>query len=237
MSAQRRVRFAAFGGPEVLEVVDDALPHPGPGEVRVRVEASSVQFTDTLIRRGIYPGLSEKPPLTPGYDLVGRVDEVGEGVDAWAVGDRVADLCQWGGNARFVVRPAAGLVAVPEAVDATAAVSLVLSWLTAYQAAFTVGRLQPGERLLVIGGNGAVGQALEAYRRPLPNVAFGRRRLQAHRRPLPNVAFGRRRLQVHGRQLPNVAFGRRRLQAHRPRNPNVAFGLGRVPFIGINQVA
>jgi len=158
-----RVTFRAFGAPDVLEVeVGGALPEPGPGEARIRIEASSVQYTDTLIRGGSYPGLKQAPPLTPGYDLVGVVDAVGDGVSAVAVGDRVADLCTTGGNARYAVRPAAGLVPVPVDLDAAAAATLVLSWVTAWQCLHRVGSVQPGQKVLVLGGNGAVGQALIA---------------------------------------------------------------------------
>jgi len=157
---QRSARLTAFGGPDRIDVADATeRPEPGSGEVRIRVEASSVQFTDTLIRRGRYPDLPVRPPLTLGYDLVGRVDRVGPGVDAVSVGDRVADLTMYGGNARYAVRPAAGLVAVPESVDAAEAAALVLSWLTAQQALFRSGELRSGERVLITGGNGAVGQA------------------------------------------------------------------------------
>jgi NADPH:quinone reductase-like Zn-dependent oxidoreductase len=156
---QQTVRYAAFGGPEVLEQVTLALPEPGPDEVRVRVEASSVQYTDTLIRRGLYPEIRGPLPMTPGYDLVGRVDAVGPGVSAWRVGDRVADLCQIGGNARYVVRPQTALVAVPDQIDAAEAATLVLSWVTAYQALVRAGGLQAGERVLITGANGAVGRA------------------------------------------------------------------------------
>lgn len=156
------VRFDAFGAPSELNAVTEPIPEPGRGEVRIRVEASSVQFTDTLIRRRLYPDLRERPPLTPGYDLVGVVDAVGPGVERWREGDRVADLTVVGGNARFAIRPAAGLVAVPPSVDAARATTLVLSWVTAYQCLHRAAQAQPGERLLVIGGNGAVGQALIA---------------------------------------------------------------------------
>ncbi|MFK7992200.1 MAG: medium chain dehydrogenase/reductase family protein [Sandaracinaceae bacterium] len=155
-----KVRFLHYGGPECLAIVEEPPPVPGRGEVRVRVEASSVQFTDTLIRRGLYPMLKDRPPLTPGYDLVGVVDEVGTEVTRWRVGDRVADLMIVGGNARYAVRPADGLVRVPARVDAAEATTLVLSWLTAYQCLHRAAEAQPGERLLVIGGNGAVGRAL-----------------------------------------------------------------------------
>ncbi|MEM6925490.1 MAG: zinc-binding dehydrogenase [Myxococcota bacterium] len=152
-------RLVAFGGPDQIEVQTLPTPEPGPGEARVVIEASSVQFTDTLIRRGRYPDLPTRPPVTLGYDLVGRVDAVGPGVTEVAVGDRVADLVMIGGNARYAIRPAAGLVPVPESVDAAEAVTLVLSWQSAQQAVFRVGQAQPGDRVLVLGGNGAVGQA------------------------------------------------------------------------------
>jgi NADPH:quinone reductase len=156
---QAKLQFATFGPPDVLVQVTEDAPVPGPGEVRIRVEASSVQFTDTLIRRGLYPDLKGEGPFTPGYDVVGRVDAVGSGASQWAVGDRVADLTMVSGNARYIVRPADGLVSVPESVDAAEAATLVLSWVSAQQAIFRAGGLQPGERLLIIGGNGAVGRA------------------------------------------------------------------------------
>ncbi len=159
VQTQTAVRFSAFGAPDVLEVVGLEVPEPGPGEVRTRVQASSVQFTDTLIRRKLYPDLRGKPPFVPGYDLVGVVDAIGPDVTEVQPGDRVADLTMLGGNARYAIRPAAGLVPVPDSVDAAEATTLVLSWLTAQQALFRRGNLKAGERLLVIGGNGSVGLA------------------------------------------------------------------------------
>lgn len=158
---QRKVVFAAFGGPETLQVVETSeRPEPGEHEVRIRIEASSVQFTDTLIRRGVYPDVRSKPPHTTGYDFVGRVDAVGSGVQEWSPGDRVADLCVTGGNARWIVRPADTLTPVPEAVDSAEATSLVLSWMTALQALHRIGRVEAGHKVLVTGASGAVGLAL-----------------------------------------------------------------------------
>ncbi len=156
---QVRCVLRRFGGPEVIEVERAAAPSPGAGEVRVRIEATSVQYTDTLIRKGVYPGLKQKPPVVPGYDFVGRIDALGPDAGAWKLGDRVADLSMTGANARWIVRPAAGLVPVAEALDAAAATTLVLSWMTAYQALKRHGRVARGERVLLLGGNGAVGQA------------------------------------------------------------------------------
>jgi NADPH:quinone reductase-like Zn-dependent oxidoreductase len=159
MRTYRHASFDRFGGPDVIRVVDSPMPEPGPDAVRIQVEASSVQFTDTLIRAGVYPDVRGPLPVTPGYDVVGRVDAVGGEVTRWKVGDRVADLCTIGGNATHVLRPAAGLVRVPDRVDAAEAATLVLSWVTAWQAIVRNGGLKSGETLLVHGGMGAVGQA------------------------------------------------------------------------------
>ncbi|MEL6342780.1 MAG: medium chain dehydrogenase/reductase family protein [Myxococcota bacterium] len=159
-ASQAFVRFTAFGSPDTIEVVNDApIPEPGPGQIRVRVEASSVQFTDTLIRGGFYPDLRGRPPFTLGYDLVGRVDALGADVDHLRIGDRVAELSMIGGNARYILCSAVRVVPVPDTLDAAEATTLVLSWMSAHQSLFHSGRLTAGERLLVIGGNGAVGRA------------------------------------------------------------------------------
>jgi NADPH:quinone reductase-like Zn-dependent oxidoreductase len=190
----RRLEIRAFGGPEVIRLVEDAaLPEPGPGEVRIRVEASSLVFTDMLIRRNLYPVLKLTLPLTLGYDLVGRIDGVGPGVTRWRSGDRVADLVQRGGNATHVVRPAAQLVAVPQGLDATRAEPLILSYLTAYQALFREAEAKRGDAVLVYGASGAVGlAALDLCR------AFGLRAV--------GVASARRESTVTGLGAAFVAY-------------------------------
>lgn len=160
MSYQHAV-LTAFGEPDMIQVMSrDRLPEPGDGEVRIRVEASSATFTDTLVRKGIYPYLRARPPLTPGYDFVGRVDQLGAGVSTFVHGDRVADVTQIGSNSDYVVRPVANLIPVPAAVDAVAAETLLLSGMTAYQMLHRMARVQPGQSILVQGGTGAVGSAL-----------------------------------------------------------------------------
>src|SRR5213078_3516533 len=89
----RVVQVMRFGGPEALEVVDVPLPTAGRGEVRVRVLASGLEYTDTLIRRHLYPQTAaRRPPFVLGYDLVGEIDQLGAGVTGLAIGDRVADM-------------------------------------------------------------------------------------------------------------------------------------------------
>jgi len=160
-ATNERAVVTDFGGPDVIDVIDEPTrPEPGAEEVRVAVEASSAVFTDTLIRRGIYPNLDESPPFTPGYDLVGVVDRIGEGVSNVAVGDRVADLTTTGANAEYVCRPADGVVPVPEEIDPVAAEAMVLSYLTAFQMYHRVVGVESGDTVLVHGGSGQVGTAL-----------------------------------------------------------------------------
>ena len=149
-----------FGGSEELAEQACAVPEPGPGQVLVKVLAASVQFTDVMLRKGRYPDLKDKPPLVLGYDLVGEIVSVGAGVDSWHVGQRVAELTTTGSYAQFRTLSADRLTLVDSALDAAEATALVLSWTTAYQLLHRQAKVQQGERLLVIGAAGAVGEAL-----------------------------------------------------------------------------
>jgi NADPH2:quinone reductase len=89
----RVVQIRPFGGAEELEVVDAPLPTAGRGEMRVRVLASGVEYTDVLIRRHLFPQTTHRPaPFVMGYDVVGEIDQLGEGIGGFQVGDRVADM-------------------------------------------------------------------------------------------------------------------------------------------------
>lgn len=156
-----RVVITRYGGPEVLQVVrEDRLPEPAPGEVRVKVLATSAAFTDVMIRRGKYPGIKNRPPFSPGYDMVGVVDQLGQGVTGWQPGQLVADLTVVGAYSQYICRPASTLVPVPARLDPAQAVSLVLSYVTAYQMLHRSAGIRPGQRVLVHAGGGAVGTAL-----------------------------------------------------------------------------
>ena len=157
----RVVQVSRFGGPEGLEVVEGPLPMPRRGEVRVRVLASGLEYTDVLIRRHLYPQTSrQRPPFALGYDFVGEVDAVGEGVSEFRVGDRVADMTVVGSNAAYRTIRADRLTRVPPGVDAAEAATLILSWTTAYQMLHRAAHVKRGQRVLVHGAAGAVGQAL-----------------------------------------------------------------------------
>jgi NADPH2:quinone reductase len=155
----KRVVVDQFGGPEVVNVVDEPDPRPGSGEVRVRVLAAGVSLTDAQLRAGTYLG-GPKPPFTPGYELVGVVEELGPGCERLRVGDRIGALTVWGADAERVCVPERYAVAVPEDLDPAEVVSLVFPYMTAYQMLHRTARVQPGELVLVHGAAGRVGTAV-----------------------------------------------------------------------------
>ena len=157
----RVVQVRRFGGPEGLEVADAPLPTAGRGEVRVRVLASGLEYTDVVIRRHLYLQTSaRRPPFVMGYDVVGEIDQLGDGVSGFRLGDRVADMTVVGSNAAYRTLRASHLTHVPAGVDLAEAAALILSWTTAYQLLHRAARVQRGQRVLVHGAAGAVGQAL-----------------------------------------------------------------------------
>ena len=155
----KRVVVDHYGGPDVLRVIEDHIPEPGPGEVRVRVLAAGVSFTDSQLRAGTYLGVP-KPPFTPGYELVGVVEELGPGCSRLKVGDRIASLTVWGADAERVCVREADAIEVPEDLDPAEIVSLVLTYTTAYQVLHREAKVEPGETVLVHGAAGRVGTAV-----------------------------------------------------------------------------
>ncbi|MEU7061984.1 alcohol dehydrogenase catalytic domain-containing protein [Streptomyces sp. NPDC046197] len=110
----KRIVVDHFGGPEALRMVEEDMPRPGPGEVRVKALAAGVSFTDAQLRAGTYLGVP-KPPFTPGYELVGVVEELGPGCSRLHEGDRIAALTVWGAYAERVCLLEADTVEVPRA--------------------------------------------------------------------------------------------------------------------------
>lgn len=155
----RATMLTRKGDPDVLQNVELPMPQPGPGEVRVRVSATGVGSTDVTMRRGYYP-YAPAVPFVPGYESIGVVDAVGEGVTAPKIGQRVCALLVHGGYATHVVRAASEWVPVPDGLDDAEAVSLVLNYVTAYQAIHREAKLASGTTALVTGAAGGVGQAL-----------------------------------------------------------------------------
>ena len=162
-----------FGGPELLELDHVAqLPEPGPGEVRIRVEAAGVGYTDTIVRRGRYFGYSDLP-MTPGYDVVGRIDALGDGVTGVDLGQRIADMPVTGAYSEYMILPAANVFSVPAGVSAATAVDVPLMWVTAWQMLTRITALPKGAPLLVVGAGGAVGRALVLLGQHLDHPVIG----------------------------------------------------------------
>ncbi len=156
-----RVEVRRRGGPDALEVVEEPIPQPGEGEVRVRVQAAGVSAYDRMLRSHWFPGVP-RTPFSLGLDAVGPVDALGSGVSGLDVGQVVAGG-PWpdgGGYARYVCRPADDFVPVPEGLDPAEVVCLITDFLTAHQVMHDTAGVRRGERVLVHGGAGGVGSAI-----------------------------------------------------------------------------
>lgn len=151
----------AYGGPEQMQLVtEDALPEPGPGQIRVKVMAAGTGFTDTIIRQGQYVDIKDKPPLTLGYDWFGTVDKLGAGVSGLREGQLVGDMPGIGGYTQYLCVDAKKVVPAPDGVDPAEAVCMLLSYTTAYQMLTRIRPIPAGSKCLVHAAGGAVGSAL-----------------------------------------------------------------------------
>jgi NADPH:quinone reductase-like Zn-dependent oxidoreductase len=157
----KAVRFHEYGDPSVLRYEDVEQPVPGPGQVLVRVAATSFNGVDANIRAGFMQGpIPVKLPHTPGIDVSGTVAALGDGVDAVQVDDQVVGFLPMtdpGAAAEYVVAPAEILTPAPTSVPLADAAALPIVGLTAWQALFDHAKLTAGQRVLINGAGGAVG--------------------------------------------------------------------------------
>src|SRR5499427_2631411 len=154
-----RILVAHYGGPDTLQLIEEECPQPQPGHVRVKVLAAGVSLPDVLAREGVHPE-TPRVPYTPGWDLVGTVDQNGEGVSGFELGQTVAAMPISGCYAQYVCVPQSKLVPVPAGLDAAEAVAVVLNYITAYQMLHRSAKARPGQRILIHGASGGVGTAL-----------------------------------------------------------------------------
>jgi NADPH2:quinone reductase len=155
----KRVVVDHYGGPDVLKVVDEEVPRPGPGEVLVKVLAAGVSFTDAQLRAGTYIAGAPKPPFTPGYELVGVVVELGPGCSRLHVGDLIGALTVFGADAEYACVPESGAVNVPDDLDPGEVLSILFPYMTSYQVLHRTAKVKKGETVLVHGAAGRVGVA------------------------------------------------------------------------------
>lgn len=148
----------SLGPAESLVLRDLPEPVPGPGEVRIRVRAAALNFFDTLVIQGRY---QEKPPLpfSPSAECAGVIEALGEGVEGWREGDRVAAWLGHGAAREQVVVAAQALAHIPEALDERQAAGLFVTYGTAMHGLIQRGEIRPDETLAVLGAAGGAGLA------------------------------------------------------------------------------
>ncbi|RPE37579.1 NADPH:quinone reductase-like Zn-dependent oxidoreductase [Streptomyces sp. Ag109_O5-1] len=157
----KAIGLTTFGGPEVLRVLDLPVPEAGPGEIRIRVRAATVNPVDTLVRRGIAFVSDAEPPYVPGMDAAGVVEQIGEGTDTdLQVGDGVMAVVVVSGThgayAEHLIVPAESVVRIPAGTTAVKAATLPMNGLTA-RMALDMLHLPSGATMAVTGAAGAVG--------------------------------------------------------------------------------
>ena len=173
-----RIIVTRYGGPDALQVIEEECPHPRRGEVRVKVLAAGVCLPDVLAREGIHPE-TPRVPYTPGWDLVGIVDQIGEGVTAFELGQTVSAMPISGCYAQYVCLPQRKLIPVPAGLDPAEAVAVILNYITAYQMLHRSAKVKPGQRVLIHGASGGVGTALIQLGRLAGVEMFGTCSVQA----------------------------------------------------------
>ena len=159
----KHISIPQFGWPENLSLVEkDDFREPQDNDVRVKVLAAGVSFADILMREGIHPESWNlgRAPFTPGWDIVGVVEKLGDKVSKWQTGQMVTALPIVGGYSEYIFLPSDELIPVPQGLDPAEAVSLVLNYTTAYQMLHSCAHIKEGERILMYGATGGVGTAL-----------------------------------------------------------------------------
>ena len=156
----KRIVVRQYGGPEVLEVEEVEARNPNAGECRVRVMAAGITRSDIMMRRGVYPVSLPACPFTPGREIAGVVDLVGDGVTGIKGGEPVIAFMHHGGYSGSVFVPESELVPIPLTVDFSEAASLPMNYATAYQMFNRCADLGFGKRILVHGAGSGVGTAL-----------------------------------------------------------------------------
>jgi len=142
----------------VITVIEEDIPTPKAGEVRVKVLAAGVSLTDILAREGVHPE-TPRVPYTPGWDLVGTVDQLGE-VNGFELRQTIVIMPIHGCYAQYVCVPQRKLVPVPAGLDAAETLAVVLNYITAYQMLHRSAKARPGQRMLIHGASGGVGTAM-----------------------------------------------------------------------------
>lgn len=154
----KQIWIPKIGPPEVLEIREAADPQPQAGEVRIRVQASGINFADIMARMGLYPD-APKLPTVVGYEVAGTIDQVGSGVDQPKAGDAVFALTRFGGYSDTLVVPARQVFPIPNSLSLEEAAAIPVNYLTAWLMLVTQANVQAGDKVLIHAVAGGVGQA------------------------------------------------------------------------------
>ncbi|XP_068620238.1 synaptic vesicle membrane protein VAT-1 homolog-like isoform X2 [Battus philenor] len=169
----RAVVLTGFGGLKTVKILKKPEPTVGEGEVLIRVKACGLNFQDLIVRQGAI----DSPPKTPfilGFECAGEIEQVGEGVTNFKVGDQVVALPEYRAWAELVSVPAQYVYALPEGMTALDAVAVTTNYVVAYLLLFEMANLTPGKSLLVHSAGGGVGQAVAQLAKTVDNVTvFG----------------------------------------------------------------
>lgn len=155
----RQIWMNRKGEVDVMAVRETARPEPGPGQVRIRVEAAGVNFADVMMRRGLYPDAPDLPAVA-GYEVAGRVDAVGRGEDADLMDAPAVAMCNFGGYSEYVCLPRNLVWKLPEGVAPETAAAVPVNYLTAWQMVRVMAPVFRGDLVLVHSAAGGVGQAV-----------------------------------------------------------------------------
>ena len=154
----KAVLLREFGGPEVLEIGEAAIPEPGPEQVRIKVAATSVNRPDVVQRQGNYPPPKGESEIL-GLEVAGIIDALGSGVSGWKTGERVLSLVAGGGYAEYALAYAGHLMRIPEVMSFEEGACVCETYITAYLNIYMLGELRDGETVLLHGGGGGVNTA------------------------------------------------------------------------------
>ena len=169
----RAAVITRYGGPDVLEIRDVALPEPRGREVRVRVRGSALNRADLLQRMGRYAPPNDAPRDIPGIEFAGEVHAIGPDARRWALGQRVFGIVGGGGHAEYLVTHEETIAAVPERLSWTEAAAVPEAFITAYDALVTQAGLAAGECALVLAVGSGVGLAAIQIVRAWGAVPYG----------------------------------------------------------------
>lgn len=152
----KAIQFHEFGDVDVLHLEDIPVPEPKQGEVLIRVQAAGVNFADTLVRKNQYI-YTPKLPFTPGAEVSGTIEKLGESVKSFSVGQRVVAFTTDGGDAEYAIAPEKLTVTLPDRIDFDTGAAILTQGLTAFHMLRTLAQIEPGQTVLIHAAAGGVG--------------------------------------------------------------------------------